>query len=129
MLNKKIYFRLIEISYALLERSTIGRCRHFSFVLNKSKILAIGLNDYQKSHPMNQKFGYHPMSKLHAEMAAALKLGMVNCAGLTMVNIRINRENEISNSLYCRGCSNLVRALNFKDTYYSDSNGHIQQFT
>lgn len=120
--------RIVEIGYALIEKGSTGRCWHLSAILNKSKILSLGINNYKKTHPQNEKFGYYPLAGVHAEMGACLRLGLTDCSGLTIVNLRINRKNEIANSKFCHGCSNLIKSLNFKEAFYSTDLGDFQQY-
>jgi hypothetical protein len=121
--------RITEIGYALREKSiTGGRNFHASFILNKSKLLSIGVNRYNKSHPKNQEFGYSPMAGIHSEMAACLKLGLTDCSSLGIVNVRINRNGQLSNSCFCKGCSNLVKYLNFKEAFFTNDGGKFERF-
>lgn len=127
MINDRTFKRLMDISYALAEKGSGGRCNHIAFILNKSRILSIGLNKYNRTHPANQRYGYQPHQGIHAEMSAALKLGLEDCTGLSIISVRINRNGQISNSLFCKGCTNLVKALNFKSCLYTDDFGHLQE--
>jgi len=120
--------RLIDISYALREKTITGRTWHISFITNKSRILSIGVNNLSKTHPINKKYGYKPYQKLHGEMVAALRLGLTSCSGLSITNIRIDRNGQLCNSKFCEGCSNLVKSLNFKSAYYTNEFGQFQQF-
>lgn len=122
------YTRLVEIACALYDKNRFGRTKHFSFIMDKSKILSIGLNDYTKTHPQIQRFNYHPFAKLHSELHACLKLGMVNCSGLIMINIRINGNGELDNSKFCPGCTDLISALGFKSAYFTNKHGNFEKF-
>lgn len=121
--------RAIEIAYAMKDKShSGGRCFHLSAVFNKSKIISIGVNNYEKTHPQIQRFGYHPFARVHSEMSAALKLGLTDCNGLTIVNVRIDRNNKVVNSLFCKGCQNLIRYLNFSRAFYTTDSGEGDEF-
>lgn len=120
--------RIVDIGFATREKSFSGRCWHMSIILNKSKILSIGFNDYTKTHPKTKEFGYHSHAKLHAELAACLKLGLNDCAGLTIINLRINRNGLIDNSKFCVGCANLIKSLGFSEAYFSNSKGGFDLF-
>ena len=118
------FHRIVDIGYSLLDRDiTGGRTFHLSAILNKSRVISIGINNYLKSHPRNKEFGYAPHARLHAEMAACLRLGFTDCSGLSIVNLRIDRNGNLCNSKFCLGCSNLIKFLNFKDAYYSTESG------
>ena len=131
-MNKK-FKKAIEISYAIAgKKKSNQRCKHFSFIFYKNKILSIGFNNY-KTHPFNLKFNYVNRQKnkissfvgTHSEMKAFLKLGRKNCEGLTLINTRINRKNEIDYSKPCRGCCDMIKILNFKEVYFSNKNGNF----
>ena len=120
--------RLIESAYALKGRFQTGRAFHFAAILSKSKILSIATNNYSKTHPQTLQFNYQPNSRLHAEMSAALKLGLQDCSGLTIVSIRIDNNNRLNNAIFCPGCKELIKQLNFKNCYHTDKNGNFIRY-
>jgi hypothetical protein len=119
--------KIIETSYALVgNHRYLQRCKHFSFIYDKNKLLSIGINS-PKTHPLNLKYNYINKQKdnishivgTHSEMSAVIKLGFEFCEGLTIVNTRINRKNEIDNSYPCNGCMELLRELKFEKILYT----------
>lgn len=125
--------KIIEISYALINKHNADlRCRHFSFIVDRNRIISIGLNSL-KTHPLNLKYNYvnknnESISNIigtHSELNAVIKLGEEDCSGLTLVNTRINRNNELDYSAPCSGCSDMIKQLNFKDVYYTATGGKI----
>jgi len=89
------------VSYALINKHNADlRCSHFSFILDKTRLISIGLNSL-KTHPHNLKYNYINKNKekisdivgTHSELSAVIKLGEEDCSGLTLVNTRINRNN------------------------------------
>lgn len=120
--------RIKEISYALLEKGRSGRCHHIAFISRKSKILSIGINDYNKTHPKLKEFNYNPLSKIHAEMAACLKLGLIDCTGLTMFSLRVDMNDKTANAKPCLGCARLISSLSFKECYYTNDIGTFDKF-
>jgi deoxycytidylate deaminase len=130
MLSKNLK-KVIEISYAFIDkRNAKQRCRHFSFIFYRNKLLSIGSNNC-KTHPLNLKFNYvnrqmHKISSFvgtHSEMKAVIKLGTKDCSGLTLINTRINRKNEIDYSMPCKGCLDMIQKLNFKEVYFTTKKG------
>ena len=89
-------------------------------------MISIGINS-PKTHPSNLKFNYINKQKLkindivgtHSELSAVIKLGNENCKGLTIVNTRVNRNNEIDNSCPCNGCRDMIKKLGFKKLVYT----------
>jgi deoxycytidylate deaminase len=127
--------KIIEVSYALINKHNADlRCRHFSFVLDKNKIVSIGLNSL-KTHPKNLKYNY--VNKLnenisdivgtHSELSAVIKLGKEDCSDLTLVNTRINRNDELDFSAPCSGCCDMIKQLNFKNVYFSNNKGRFDK--
>lgn len=119
--------KIIEISYALAGKSPYRqRCKHFSFIYNKNKLLSIGINS-PKTHPINLKYNYlnkqkHKISHIvgtHSEMRAVIKLGTASCEDLIMINTRINRKNEIDYCMPCNGCMEMLTELRFSKIYYT----------
>lgn len=119
--------RIVEISYALAgKRKNSQRCRHFSFILDGNRILSIGINN-SKTHPYNLNFNYVNKQKTrisdivgtHSEVSAVLKYGK-DCKNLTLVNTRINRNNEIDYSKPCSGCFDMIMSIGFKKVYYTN---------
>jgi deoxycytidylate deaminase len=120
--------KIIEVTYALINKHNADlRCRHFSFILDRNRIVSIGMNS-TKTHPMNLKYNYINKNKekisdivgTHSELNAVIKLGEEDCSRLTLVNTRINRNNLLDHSAPCSGCSDMIHQLNFKNVYYTD---------
>lgn len=128
--------KIREISYALLDRHTEPKSRHFSFILYKNKIVSIGFNNTKKTHPFNIKNRYRSKENTdissfvgtHSELAAVIKYGWEDLDGHIMINTRINREGNITNSKPCFGCQNLIQQLNIKALYYTDIDGNFVKF-
>ena len=129
--------KIIEVSYALINKHNADlRCRHFSFILDRNRIISIGWNSL-KTHPLNLKYNY--VNKLkenisnivgtHSELNAVIRLGEEDCSGLTLINTRINRNNELDYSAPCHGCIDMINQLNFKNIYYSNSLGKFERMS
>jgi deoxycytidylate deaminase len=129
------FYKFVEISHALINKHSADlRCRHFSFIIDKNKIVSIGLNSL-KTHPKNLKYNYvnknnQSISNIvgtHSELSAVIKLGEEDCSGLTLVNTRINRNDELDFSAPCSGCLDMIKQLNFKNIYYSNTEGRFEK--
>ena len=127
--------KIIEVSYALINKHNADlRCRHFSFILDRNRIISIGLNS-PKTHPLNLKYNYvnknnEKISDIvgtHSELSAVIKLGEEDCSGLTLVNTRINRNNTLDFSAPCFGCCDMIKQLNFKNVYFSNIQGKFDK--
>jgi deoxycytidylate deaminase len=121
--------KIIEVSYALINKHNADlRCRHFSFILDRNRIISIGMNS-TKTHPLNLKYKYvnkdnksiSDIVGTHAELNAVIRLGEEDCSRLTLINTRINRNNMLDYSAPCSGCSDMIKQLNFKNVYFSNA--------
>jgi deoxycytidylate deaminase len=89
-----------------------------------------------KTHPMNLKYNYinkinEKISEIvgtHSELNAVIRFGEEDCSNLTLVNTRINRNNLLDHSAPCCGCSDMIRQLNFKNVYHTDSKANFVQY-
>jgi deoxycytidylate deaminase len=124
------YKKIIEISYALAGKCRHNkRCRHFSFIFKNKRLISIGMNS-PKTHPLNLKYDYinkqkHNISDVvgtHSELRAVIKLGLSDYRGYTLVNTRINRNQELDYSLPCNGCMQMIRELGFDRVIYTTKN-------
>jgi len=131
----KILDKAVEISYAFAgKRRLTQRCRHFSLVFERSRLVSVGVNS-MKTHPLNLKFNYvnNQMERIgsivgtHSEMSAVLKLGSDACRGLTMVNTRINRNDDLDYSFPCNGCLDMLEKIGFKDVFYTTKHGDFER--
>jgi hypothetical protein len=117
--------KIIEVSYALLDRNLNPKYRHFSFILDGSHILKVGLNQ-QKTHPITLKYKYFT-NRIHSELSACIRLGFENAQGLIMVNTRIGLDNnKLANSKPCFACQNLCKQLQFKEIWFTNQFGEFE---
>ncbi len=119
--------KLIDFAFAEIHRCSSGKSRHISFLLKRSKIISWGWNEENKSHPLAQRFGYFN-GAIHSELMAVVKFNKFanDISDCTLVNIRIDRHNQIRNSRPCLRCQNLLIGFNITDVVYTNGNGIFQ---
>jgi deoxycytidylate deaminase len=133
----KSFSRLIEITKGLYPIDKSHRCFHCSFILNKNRIISIGINQPKKTHRKNLQFGYKnrngedisDLTGTHSELDACLKAGKKDFSNFILINVRIDNNGKINNSKPCLGCQNLIQQLDFKRVYYTDNNGKFKLLT
>ncbi len=135
-MNKK---RLEEIAFSLIDRSSKKRCHHFSFVIYKNKIIAIGQNN-RKTHPINlvnrkrsTKTGEDFSEEKHtcSEFNAILKLKNltnINTERCHLVNLRINKNNKLDFAKPCESCRSLLNFFEFKSVEWTDRQGNFIKY-
>lgn len=120
MINYKRINKLMEIAVAMRPYKQNNRCFHVAFLLDKKRIISIGYNNTNKSHPKTKNYPYSDFARLHAEMSAILKVKKDDLSGTTLVVIRLDKHNQLKNSKPCRGCMALIKEVRIDDLIYSD---------
>lgn len=119
--------RLEEIAYSLTDsvHDRTVRCRHFSFIFQKNRLLSIGYNQ-AKTTPFNLQFGYHQLSGTHSEISALKRLRQNNLhmKDCSIAVLRIDRNNRLNMSKPCKFCANVLKHFDIGDIYYTDFNGN-----
>lgn len=126
--------RLEEIALSLIDWTDGLRCRHFSFIINKKRIITIGMNT-QKTHPANliyKKFSIKTGEDISehkhtcSEFNAILKLKNltnIDTKKCVLVNLRFNRNKKIDFAAPCMSCTSLLAFHEFKKIIWTNCNG------
>ena len=128
--------RYVNLAKALFRKGATSNGRTFNvcFAVDKSKVIAIGLNDYdrdmsgysKKLKTVFRKYGedsYVP--SLHAEISAILKIGVDDCSRLSFYNVRLDRDCHCRNSMPCANCLRMLKHVNAKSIYFYDEEMNI----
>jgi len=134
VLNAYKFKRLEEIAISFINWNDPIRCRHFSFILNKNQIIAIGLNQ-RKTHPVNlinRKVSlvtgedYSEQKFTCSEYNAIVKLKNltnIDTKKCTLVNLRFDRNKRLALAAPCMSCKNLLKYHQFKKIFWTNNNG------
>lgn len=127
--------RLEEIAWSLIDNSPDIRCRHFSFILYKGRLIATGIN-CTKTHPINlinrkiSKVSGDDISDQKytcSEFNAILKLKRltnIDTKKCILVNIRYDRNNRVAMARPCMSCESLLNYHSFKQVIWSTNVGN-----
>ena len=138
-MNKSPFKRLEDIALSLIDWNELIRCRHFSFILNKKKIVAIGTNQ-QKTHPThlkNRKISvrtgedFSEQKHTCSEFSAIIKLKNltnIDTKKCTLVNLRYDRNRKLALACPCMSCISLLKYHEFKTVFYTDQSGKYVQY-
>ena len=136
MISTTIPFeRLEEIAQSLLDNHNANRCRHFSFIVYKNRLIATGLN-CNKTHPLNLRNrkisritgeDYSNQKQTCSELNAILKLKRltnIDTRKCTLINLRYDRNDNKALAKPCMSCTSLLKYHNFKQVIWSTSQGY-----
>ena len=136
--NNLKFKRYEEIAESLLDWSDDMRCKHFSFIVHKSKIIAIGLNK-PKTHPIhlrNRKVSnitgldYSEHKHTCSEFNAIIKLKKktnIESKRCTLVNLRYDKNGNLAIAKPCMSCKNLLKYFEFKRVIWSTNDGLYEE--
>lgn len=130
------FSRLVEIAKALKPDKQSGMCFHVSFILKGRKVVSIGTNSYTKRNMLCLTYKPTKISNgkyvagIHSEMAAtaSIKFAPKN-QKFSLVNIRIDNNNNVGNSAPCPNCAyHLGKMNNVTKIFHSTECGNFVRF-
>lgn len=132
-MNSKQFNRLVDIARALkIEKHLSGPCFHVSFLIRKGKIIEIGTNKYKKTNRISatykctKAYKKNYIAGIHSEMDALGKGKSIDdFSNIEMVNIRINNNGDVDNSIPCPNCALHIGRYNLKRLWYTDAQGNL----
>lgn len=128
-MKKHILNRMRDAAYAVaLSGHGVGpryAFRHGAVLFDRSgKILSAKSNSL-KTHPKLVKFTDYPY--LHAESACIIGHGMDNCDGLSLLVLRVLKNDQVSLSKPCVICQRVIEDAGLNSVYYTDVNGMVKR--
>lgn len=128
-MNRKIKQKILRIAHDLYE-VPIGQNKHFAFLLQRNKILSIGFNNYDKSHPTSKNFSpeNHESDRVHAELDCLMKVRWnenISLNKCTLVVIRLMRRGGVGMSKPCPKCQRFIDSMDVGQVVYSDADGKL----
>lgn len=132
----KILDKIKEIAFAFDKNLFPGRNLHLSFLIYKGRIISIGQNS-KKTHPMNLKnrkiskdgvdiSGIRGTCSELSSLKQLVRLTNIPSTKCQMINIRINKNNEIRMSRPCYSCLRLLAFYDITDVCYSNEKGGFE---
>jgi pyrimidine deaminase RibD-like protein len=94
---------------------------HYSVILHRNKIVAIGEENRKKTHPQAKKLGYK-YPTIHSELAAFMELDKALAKDAVLVNLRISPTGQAGMAKPCRYCLGWVTEM-FKEVWYTNQDG------
>lgn len=130
------YRHIINFVKDIKATSQTGRNFHASIALKGGNIIEYGINRYNKTVP--RKYGLYKSTRtnnkneyyqagLHSEidLLQKLEIGDYDIHKLTLLNIRIDNNNQVAMSAPCPNCLRILRKNKFKKIFYTIDNETI----
>jgi deoxycytidylate deaminase len=134
-MNSKLANKAIEIARALKPNRATGKNFHVSLISKRNKVVAIGWNDYTKSHK-HKRFGEYKDHKkhltkyepcLHSEISACIRFGEESLKGFDIINVRIGNDEKVRLSHPCPNCLRVLSGMNPKNIYFTNNQGDFER--
>lgn len=123
MLNRSLQTKIAHTISSLSYIFENDRQRHFTLVYKRRKLLVIGVNYKDETHPLAKKFNFWD-DKIHSELDAIRQFKDKNgLSELIFVNVRVNRVGDFLMAKPCKNCQELLRVFGIRRIYYSDKEG------
>lgn len=120
-LQSRLLNKIVEFSIA--NAHTIQyNFKHFSYIVRRNKILCIGYNNPNKTHPAARRFG-HRFCCIHSELDAIVNFpGKIHeLRKCKLINVRIARDMSIRMSKPCKFCTKMIITFGFKKVIYTSN--------
>ncbi len=110
---------------------------HYAFAFRRNNLIAVGRNNPLDLSAKALKFGkkfnlehFKTYPYVHAEVDLVVKMwGRQHIdRDIKVVVIRLSKIGELRNSMPCRYCSTLLRALNVRNVWWSNNDGTFKHW-
>jgi len=137
--NKSFFRRLEDTALSLIDWNESKRCRHFSFVVYKKRVVSIGWNS-SKTHPtnlINRKISvktgedFSEQKYVCSELNAINKLKRltnIDTKKCVLINMRYDRNKKLAFAKPCMSCKSLLKYHEFKSVLYTNDQGVYERF-
>lgn len=130
ILNHAYDIALSLLPEAKQERQTKNKFFHFAFGYKKNKLLAIGQNNPEKTHPQalifSKRFNTnleHPYLHAETDLLSRLWGKYYIDSSLRVVIIRLNKHGKLRCSKPCPRCELILKSLDINKLWWSIDDG------
>lgn len=123
-MNPSTLNKLVQKSRVLFDLPQ-SEWKHFTYILDGKKIISMGWNFSNKTHPLALKFHYKYLN-IHSELHAITNFPYPpnQLKRMTMVNVRIGIDGKsLRISRPCKNCLVLLAAFDVREVWYSTNKG------
>ena len=119
--------RLTDIAIKNAKTSNASKFQMAAVAYRSGGVIAIGVNDRQKSHPRAK----NPTKKIHAELALVLNASArgVDLTNTKVLIIRLSQLGTITMAKPCKPCEQVLITAGVKKVYYSDRLGKVREMS
>lgn len=126
-ISNRLKKKIVRNSLKIIENHNTKH-RHITFLCDGNRIVCWGINQTRKSHPLSAKYNYR-FSTIHSELDCLRKFPypLTFLQNYILINVRINRSNELCLAKPCKNCLKLLSAFNVTNMWFSNDKGDFVQ--
>ena len=110
--------RMFELAKKLSQKST-SRFKLGCVIANKNKVISLGYNSMDKTHPKVPSV----WKMLHAELHALIGNSYNDTKGCVAYIYRETKDGKLANAKPCQMCEDALRLAGLRKVFYSDLEG------
>jgi hypothetical protein len=130
IIDQSVDIALTLLPNAKNQRNTKNKFFHFAFGFKKNKLLAIGQNNPEKTHPqalvLAKRFNTnleHPYLHAETDLISRLWGKYYIDNSLKIVVVRLNKHGKLRCSKPCEKCEQILKALDITKVWWSEDYG------
>jgi len=127
MISAKLHSKILRLATASLDLPNCNK-KHFSFIVNKNRIISFGYNQSYTTHPLSAKYG-HRFNDIHSELAAIINFPYAPrfLQDYVLINVRLRKDSSIALSRPCIYCIKLLTDFKMYEVYYTSNDGSLNK--
>ena len=114
--------RIVEIASKEAAKSTF-RYRVGAVIHKKGRVVAVGFNDGECTHPMGQIGSFNTCK--HAEISALLRAKRADLSRCEITVVRLIKSGELAMAKPCRKCTLELMKKRVKRIHFSNEDGNV----
>ena len=126
MIDRPTMELAIKVASSSLSKKKVG-----AILLHKNKVVAKGVNQETKTHPLQAKFaemvGLSEKIYLHAEISALVS-NRSRCDTIVVARLGGHSHDELRNAKPCPVCSLALKQAGIQHIYYTTNEGFLYEY-
>lgn len=126
-ISKRLMGKLVKTAHTLIHLPNSSK-KHFTFIVRRNAVMAIGWNDGFRTHPLAARYG-HRYEGIHSELMAILQFrySLAELQAYEVVNVRIKSDMGLGNAKPCSCCTRLLKDFGIQNVWHSNDDGQMER--
>lgn len=128
IITNKFRTQMVKLAGSITCKLTSQHWKHVSIILDGKTPVSYGFNHPYKTHPIGYRYK-HRYHSIHSEVHAITSYqgNVQDFRKFSILNIRLDDNGVLKMSKPCTNCLPLLLELGFKQIFFSNSRGNIEE--